>query len=1487
MKKFFMSFISSIFFMFLLILVASADSLAIEAENFTITKNFRKVSSVAASGNAYIAANVNNAEITNESQFDGVEAEASFSVETTSNHYIFIRVANPSAYNGDSVWFTIGDTEKRQLYGVHFGSDDVSFCWKKIGSTNLEAGKQYTIRLYSRESGAQIDKILITSNIAYIPQGKVDVLPNPIYNEADLPIAPPEVKPISGHPRLLVNNSDISRIKDNLNHPQNAAAYARVKRLAASTHQGNQASYSADLLEIMQSKAFMYLIDNEANKAYGQQAVNMMLNHMRKFTLGGDSANDTTMRFAGHFIFASACVYDWCYDLIADEYKIEYIEKCEELATRYFEGGYPIVELPGTTGNAGHRDENPIFKDLLAFSIAVYDEKPFAYNSLAGVLFENYIPWRNDLYPSGWNHQGVYTYGTFRTYWEVISAYILKYGIGNTVFDASQQNMAYKYVYFRRPDGGFVMDADETIKTFNNKFHSVDHSTMFLIGNLYKDSTIKWQYYHDKAETEYTDAGITGVNAPLYLLLNDTSVPLKNDLKLPYTQYYGSPIGAMVARTGWDEGADSPVAIAVMKPFENYYGGHMHREVGSFQFYYKGMLALDSGAYEAPQYVDENGNTVAGSGWGSGHYMNYLSAPIAHNILAVYDSSNPSEIYLGGQRMGDGAKSSLTTYDDFKNGSHKTGDIIAYDYGPDKHTPEYSYIEGDLTEGYREDRVADYSRSYMFLNLFDEEIPAALIVFDRIESKNANYTKSWLLHSQEEPEINGNNITIRRSEWHSNGRLVNTTLLPKNPIINKVGGEGKEYWTGESNVKIYRQPEGDESGTWRVEINPSSASAKDYFLNVMQVSDNDSAIAPLAVTSNEQNGFVGVFIADRAVFMKKDKGTVSSNFTVTANGSGDISYIITNLAEGKWTVTNASGNTVDAYEIDAEHGVLRFRAPAGRYTVSYSAQSGISPKTFSIKDDSKTLAYTPVSVFINNNYSGKALLSGNTVMISLEDLAKHTNSSYTIDGDSFTANGSNGEIVGIVGSATAIVNGENVILDVAPQITDGVLYVPLDSMREVCNFKWSYDELTYILYLEYLPSYKLNMEEFSLENPKWVDADGNETYDFSTGKNVIFRAKTLRLAENTNEKHPVCLYAAFYNGDQIVSISKATGKELSSAGEGYFKLDLTVPFGTYGTEPRLFVWDSKTLKPLSKDSRNASIDAIFLNGVKINGFNPTITQYNVKLPYFESEFPEIVCTGDSFGTVISGLVITKSDIDETIRFTVNTQPVPTTYTVIYTRDIPHITNVSYNSSSSYIEDETSTQTTLKFGVIKPNLDESVFYDESTGEYSKTINDVYGVEVYTGLENYVNPVVSNRYPYWFYMDIPEKFVGMNYIMVPYNDDTVHASNDTLTFTTKSDVRFYVSSDENWKDDNAVYAGTYTFNMIKGADATNIIQGTKSSTDTPYTELKNTSSTGDNTVDERMYCYEIKVPDGQESVTCSLKVKTAGTWDFPRIFYEYIN
>lgn len=66
----------------------------------------------------------------------------------------------------------------------------------------------------------------------------------------------------------------------------------------------------------------------------------------------------------------------------------------------------------------------------------------------------------------------------------------------------------------RRPDGGFVMDADETIKYFNNTFHCVNQSTLFLIGNMYNNPAIKWQYYHDKADTNYLNNDYTGIFCP-------------------------------------------------------------------------------------------------------------------------------------------------------------------------------------------------------------------------------------------------------------------------------------------------------------------------------------------------------------------------------------------------------------------------------------------------------------------------------------------------------------------------------------------------------------------------------------------------------------------------------------------------------------------------------------------------------------------------------------------------------------------------------------------------------------------------------------------------------------------------------------------------------------------------------------------------------------------------------------------------------------
>lgn len=123
--------------------------------------------------------------------------------------------------------------------------------------------------------------------------------------------------------------------------------------------------------------------------------------------------------------------------------------------------------------------------------------------------------------------------------------------------------------------------------------------------------------------------------------------------------------------------------------------------------------------------------------------------------------------------------------------------------------------------------------------------------------------------------------------------------------------------------------------------------------------------------------------------MKKDKGNVSSTFDVTAIGNGEISYIITNLAEGTWMIKTSEGSTIASYNVASEHGVLRFRAQAGTYTLIYTSKM-VPEKVFNTKVDAKTLDYTKVSIYANNNYIGKAVLKDGKIMVAINDFADLT-----------------------------------------------------------------------------------------------------------------------------------------------------------------------------------------------------------------------------------------------------------------------------------------------------------------------------------------------------------------------------------------------------------------------------------------------------------------------------------------------------------------
>ncbi|MBQ6999324.1 MAG: hypothetical protein IJN62_06025 [Clostridia bacterium] len=396
---------------------------------------------------------------------------------------------------------------------------------------------------------------------------------------------------------------------------------------------------------------------------------------------------------------------------------------------------------------------------------------------------------------------------------------------------------------------------------------------------------------------------------------------------------------------------------------------------------------------------------------------------------------------------------------------------------------------------------------------------------------------------------------------------------------------------------------------------------------------------------------------------------------------------------------------------------------------------------------------------------------------------------------------------------------------------------------------------------------KFEVKEFSVLN----STGGNTLAAGDVTVNVTLQ----RVKGLNNTEDAASVIAAVYSNDALVDVA-ASKKAYPFAGTTQVnELSLTIPTGTTNPELRVFLWNGDMITPISKPSDEAKVTGIKLGGVEVAGFDAATTTYNVTLPAGTSDEPAVKVTAT--GLIDADVAYNTDKTSATITVGANV------YTVNYTitQIVGALTNVSYwdeNIDTTYTVGTEASN--LELGTVRPNLDASLFYDEATGDYTKTINNVYGVGVYNGLADYVTPTLNGRDPYWFYMDLPEKFVGMNYIMAPYtNPGAVYSSQDTITFTTNKSVRFYIASPSSWVSDGAVFDGAYTFNQVRMGDS--------NATTTSYKDLKSTSTGANYTFTSNVYKYEIIVPEGETSATATLRVQTAGTWDVPHIFYEFID
>lgn len=733
--------------------------------------------------------------------------------------------------------------------------------------------------------------------------------------------------PPAEHPRLYVRASDIPDVRARMESDEGKAILAKLKKAGIDRTPEEEASEKdrgfryyfkmRGLTSRVQLLALDYLTDRDTAKA--REAITSMLDTLKRTDFG--TGKDLS-RASGVMLMVGAMVYDWCYDQLTEAEKQAYITEFIRIAGT-MECHYPPKR---TEPIAGHSSEWMILRDMLSCGIAIYDEYPDMYNYVIKMMFEDYIPVRNFIYRGENYHQGT-GYVTVRFSNDLISLWILDRMGAGPVYDPAQQYVLYDFIYRRRPDGQVLPAGD--VNPGNRKSINSYALPAMLAYSYYKDPYLAYEFDR-KPDLE--------PHCLMFeLLWRDFGLERKSPDDLPLTRYSGTPFGWMIARTGWDANS----VIAEMKVNEHFVGNHQHLDAGSFQIYYKGPLAIDSGSYQG-----------SSGGYNSPHNKNYFKRTIAHNSLLVYD---PDEKFAcwnygggdktefaandGGQRMPGDRWDTCRSFEDLLSESYTVGKALAHDFGPDVNVPDYSYLKGDMTKAYSS-KVKDVRRSFVFLNLKGSgsgDVPAALIVYDHVVSSDPSFRKYWLLHSIEEPVIDGNTFTVRRTTMGDSGMLMNTVLLPETPGIEKVGGPGKEFWvfgTNYPNAATTRPDPANERGAWRVEVTPREESVEDCFLNVMQVADGGTSDMN-RVQRIDADRVTGAVVADRIVLFSRDGRPLDGEFTFTtpaAPRKDTFRILVTDLEPGVWTVYKKNSAVAELESCEGA-GTVYFDGTAGTYTL--------------------------------------------------------------------------------------------------------------------------------------------------------------------------------------------------------------------------------------------------------------------------------------------------------------------------------------------------------------------------------------------------------------------------------------------------------------------------------------------------------------------------------------------------------------------------
>ncbi|MBI3944757.1 MAG: heparinase II/III family protein [Armatimonadetes bacterium] len=307
------------------------------------------------------------------------------------------------------------------------------------------------------------------------------------------------------------------------------------------------------------------------------------------------------------------------------------------------------------------------------------------------------------------------------------------------------------------------------------------------------------------------DSHLTSAS-PLYFSAKPyTEAQIQAVLKrLPRARFFPDPVGHLFMNSGWGESDTYAMFVAGRQSFYR-----KHFDENHFTIYKKGFLALDSGARG---YSGGRPRSV-----GDTHESNYYFDTVAHNAVLIQMEGEKlpgawgqaSDCNTGGMNKNHGAQ------------------VRAFETND-----RYTYVASDATACYHEGKAQEVVRQFLFL------YPDHFVVFDRVASKTPQQKKTWLVHTQHEPQAQGDTFSAE----HREGRMFVRTLLPEAPRFEKIGGPGKEFWADGRNWPVredwqHLTPDQHVFGCYRMEVSAGQENQRELFLHLIQVGDRQEVKA--------------------------------------------------------------------------------------------------------------------------------------------------------------------------------------------------------------------------------------------------------------------------------------------------------------------------------------------------------------------------------------------------------------------------------------------------------------------------------------------------------------------------------------------------------------------------------------------------------------------------------------------------------------------